>query len=176
MLKEEIVVRIKSILILSFVFLFVTCSASDNRSNAGADSAGLEKAPDFSVIDLDGNTLTNADLMGKVVLINFWATWCPPCRQEIPDFIEIYKELKDSGFVILGLAVSDRESNVRRFVKDQGINYPVAMAPDALVAAFQPGQYIPATIIVDPEGNIRDKHVGVMDKTKIERIFNEFKK
>ncbi|MBU4203444.1 MAG: hypothetical protein KKD59_05785, partial [Acidobacteria bacterium] len=60
--------------------------------------------------------------------------------------------------------------------KDQGINYPVAMAPDALVAAFQPGQYIPATIIVDPEGNIRDKHVGVMDKTKIERIFNEFKK
>ena len=72
--------------------------------------------------------------------------------------------------------MSDRESNVRRFVKDQGINYPVAMAPDELVAAFQPGQYIPTTIIMDTEGNIRDKHVGVMDKTKIKSIFNELKK
>jgi peroxiredoxin len=169
-------VKIKYVLILSFVFLFVTCTASDTRSNAKMESAGLVKAPDFSVIDLEGNTLTSADLLGKVVLINFWATWCPPCREEIPDFIEVYKELKDSGFIIIGLAVSDRESNVRRFVKDQGINYPVAMAPDELVAAFQPGQYIPTTIIMDTEGNIRDKHVGVMDKTKIESIFNELKK
>lgn len=158
------------------MFLFVYGSASNTGSNAGADAAGLEKAPDFSVTDLEGNTLNNADFLGKVVFINFWATWCPPCRQEIPDFIKAYEGLKDEGFVIIGLAVSDREPNVKRFVKDQGINYPVAMAPDAVVAAFQPGQYIPATIIVDPEGNIGDKHVGVMDTAMIERIFKEYKK
>ena len=162
--------------ILPILLLFVSCSAADKDLNTEKAAAGLGKAPEFSIVDLEGQSLTTADLKGKVVLINFWATWCPPCRQEIPDFIEAYKTLKDRGLVIIGLAVSDRESNVRRFVTDQGINYPVAMAPDSLVMAFEPGQYIPATIVVDTEGNIQDKHVGVMDTAMIERIFNDLKK
>ena len=124
---------------------------------APACSAPQEKtaAPDFTVSDLQGRTFSLADFKGKVLFLNFWATWCPPCRQEIPDFIAAYKDLKGGGLEIVGLSV-DRltAEELAEWVKDVGINYPVALATREHVRAFQPGDYIPTTLVIDPEGNI----------------------
>jgi cytochrome c biogenesis protein CcmG/thiol:disulfide interchange protein DsbE len=144
-------------------------------SNAITAAQG-EKAPDFALKDLKGNDVTLADYKGKVVFLNFWATWCPPCRQEIPDFIKAYEKHKNDGLIILGVAVSDKENSVKSFVERNKISYPVAMGDMKIVKDYEPGQYIPATIVIDRKGNIRDKHVGVMDMAMVEKIFQDLSK
>ncbi|HEX2695947.1 MAG TPA: TlpA disulfide reductase family protein [Acidobacteriota bacterium] len=131
-------------------------------------------APDFAIKDLKGKALSLADYKGKVLVLNFWATWCGPCRAEIPDFIEAYKENKARGLEILGVSV-DRMApdKLLAFVDKAGINYPVALADRAIVEDYGPGDYIPATIVVDGKGVIRLRHVGRLDKADLVKLFNE---
>ena len=133
-------------------------------------------APDFKIQDLQGRTLTLADYKGKVLVINFWATWCPPCRREIPDFIEAYAELKDRGLEILGVSVDDMAAPaLMEWVRKQGITYPVALATPEIVAAYEPGDYIPATIIVDRKGVIRFRQAELMTKAALVMLFEQYK-
>ena len=133
-------------------------------------------APDFTVTDLEGKTWRLADFKGKVLFLNFWATWCPPCREEIPDFIAAYKELRSQGLEIIGLSV-DRMTmeKLGEFTKDVGINYPVGLATQDQIRAFRPGDYIPSTLVIDPEGRIRHRHVGAMDKDTLAGLFKQYK-
>jgi cytochrome c biogenesis protein CcmG/thiol:disulfide interchange protein DsbE len=131
-------------------------------------------APDFALTDLSGNLVSLSDLKGKVVFVNFWATWCPPCRQEIPDFVEFYKEYKDKGAVILGVSVDKSPDKVRDFMDEYNINYPVVMATNQMVSDYKPGRYIPATIVIDTNGMIQDKKVGVMDKASLEYYMKQY--
>lgn len=134
-------------------------------------------APGFSVSDLEGNTLTLAGYKGKVLVLNFWATWCPPCREEIPDFIEAYKKHKADGLEILGLSVDQMPPDqVRAWSQKAGINYPVAMATRQIIADYRPGQYIPATIIIDRQGRIRHRHVALMDEATLIGLFKRYSK
>ncbi len=146
------------------------CSAPQDKT------ADKTPAPDFSVTDLQGRTLRLADFKGKVLFLNFWATWCPPCRQEIPDFISAYKDLRSEGLEIVGLSV-DRLSaeELGEWVKDVGINYPVGLATRDHIRAFQPGDYIPSTLVIDPDGNIRHRQVGALDKERLLELFNRYK-
>jgi len=135
-----------------------------------------QAAPDFTLIALDGTEVTLRDFEGKVLFLNFWATWCSPCRQEIPGFLEIYDKYKDEGLEILGVSLDRQGSDVvKPFAEKMKITYPLAMANNEIMQAYQPGQYIPATIIIDREGNIHNKHVGYMDKTQVEKMFLELK-
>ncbi len=131
-------------------------------------------APDFAIKDLKGKALSLADYKGKVLVLNFWATWCGPCRAEIPDFIEAYKENKPRGLEILGVSV-DRMApeKLLAFVDKAGINYPVALADRTIVEDYEPGDYIPATIVVDRKGIIRHRQVGQLDKAALVNLFNE---
>ena len=156
-----------AVLLTAILALSVSCSAQT------AD----KQAPDFTVVDLDGQTITSSQYQGKVLFLNFWATWCPPCRAEIPDFVDVTTTHKAKGLEILGISLDTKEkAAVQEFVKQFKINYPVVLETkkqtDKLLDDFQPGQFIPTTFVIDKKGRIRDKIVRAMDKEEILRIFN----
>ena len=135
-------------------------------------------APEFSLTDLSGNTVQLADYKGKVLFLNFWATWCPPCRAEIPDFVEAYTAQKANGLEILGISVDTKGKDaVVDFVKKNKINYPIVLESrektQKLIDDYQPGQYIPTTFIIDKSGRIRHKEVGVMDTQSVLKYFQQ---
>jgi thiol-disulfide isomerase/thioredoxin len=109
-------------------------------------------------------------------VINFWATWCPPCRKEIPDFIEAYKELKGQGLEILGVSVDDTTAPaLLEWTRKNGLNYPVALATPEIVTAYEPGDFIPATIVVDRKGLIRFRQSELMDKKTLVGLFEKYR-
>lgn len=134
-----------------------------------------ETAPDFALEDLEGNSVSLSSYKGKVLILNFWATWCPPCREEIPDFIKAYEEYKSEGLEILGVSV-DRitQKKLGDWVAKARINYPIVIATPKMVMDYEPGDYIPATIVIDREGLIRYRHVGLMDKETLIRLFKTY--
>ncbi|MCR4396844.1 MAG: TlpA family protein disulfide reductase [Candidatus Saccharicenans sp.] len=163
-----------------FVFIMIALLALNpacKKETAGgnprlAPASSAQAAPDFRVTSLDGQELGLTSLKGKIILVNFWATWCPPCRAEIPDFIEAYSELKDRGLEILGFSVDDLpEADLKAFVNKAGMNYPIALVGQEIVAAFKPGQYIPTSIFIDRNGRLRYKHVGRLSKDDLVKIF-----
>jgi len=140
------------------------------------DSSSI--APDFRVTDLTGKTISLSDYRGKVLFLNFWATWCPPCRAEIPDFIEAYAEQKANGLEILGISVDTAgKSAVTAFVEKYKINYPVVLETKEntgkIVEDYRPGQFIPTTFVIDKTGRIRHKQVGAVDKETLLKYFSQ---
>jgi len=136
------------------------------------------QAPDFKVTDLTGKSISLSDYKGKVLFLNFWATWCPPCRAEIPDFIEVYGEHKSKGLEILGISLDSKgKETIVAFVDKYKINYPVVLetknTTEKLIDDYQPGQFIPTTIIIDKQGRIRNKQVGQMSKEMLLKHFQQ---
>jgi thiol-disulfide isomerase/thioredoxin len=124
--------------------------------------------PAFSVTDLEGRTINSADLRGKVVLMNFWATWCPPCRAEIPDLIKLQQKYRDQ-LVIIGISEDEAPAEtVKAFVADQKMNYPVAMTSAELRKVFRGVSALPTTFVIDKDGKLAQKHVGLLNAANTE--------
>jgi thiol-disulfide isomerase/thioredoxin len=122
-----------------------------------------DSAPEFKLTGLDGKPVTLADSKGKVILLNFWATWCGPCRAEIPDLVELQKKYKDR-LQILGLVVDDDDQDaIHKFVEKFGINYPVAAATDDIRIQYGGIPALPTSFVLDAEGHIVQKHEGLRD-------------
>lgn len=120
-----------------------------------------DQAPDFKMDDLDGKPLSLAAARGKVILLNFWATWCGPCRAEIPDLIELQKKYGDS-LQIIGLDVDDDDiAEVKKFVAKNGINYPVGMATNEIRIEYGGVAALPTSFVLDKEGRVVQKHEGL---------------
>lgn len=121
-----------------------------------------DAAPEFKLTDLQDKPVTLTEYRGKVVFLNFWATWCGPCRAEVPDLIALQKQFEDR-LQIIGLDVDDDESDVKQFVKEMGIDYPVVMASDEVRMAYGGIPALPTSFVLDPEGRIVQKHTGYSD-------------
>jgi len=122
-----------------------------------------DPAPEFKLNGLDGKPVTLAGSRGKITLLNFWATWCGPCRAEIPDLIELQNKYKDR-LQILGLVVDDDDADaIKEFAEKFGINYPVAIASDAIRFQYGGIAALPTSFVLDAEGRIVQKHEGLRD-------------
>jgi peroxiredoxin len=156
------------ILIPLVLVLFVYANA-EMTGNSGKE---YPQAPEFTLEDLKGNKISLSDLSGKVVFLNVWATWCGPCKREIPDFIEAYDQYKDKGLEIIGISV-DRisQSRVLQFIEKYKINYPVAMTTSKLTKDYGPFTMIPVTIIIDTKGKIRHRQIGQVNKKFVDNWF-----
>jgi peroxiredoxin len=117
-------------------------------------------APDFTLAGTDGKTVTLSDYRGQVVLLHFWATWCPPCRAAIPHEMELQKKYGPKGFTVLGLSLDRNPEDLTRFLDRQELNYPVLLVDDATRAAYGGVPTVPLTILVDRTGRIRKKALG----------------
>jgi cytochrome c biogenesis protein CcmG/thiol:disulfide interchange protein DsbE len=122
-----------------------------------------DAAPDFKLKDFSGKELSLAESRGKVILLNFWATWCGPCRAEIPTLVKLQERYKDQ-LQIIGLVVDeDEEDPVRHVVTAEGINYPVAMAPTEVRVQYGGITALPSVFVIDKEGRVVQKHVGLFN-------------
>jgi len=156
-----------SLLGVEALYYFAAPQDPDQKALARWDGV---PAPDFSVSTLDGQVIQLSGLKGRRVILNFWATWCPPCRQELPDFIRLRTEAP-TNVVILGLSGED-EDTLKRFVKDNGINYPIA-ALKSIPSPYQDIAKIPVTMVVDRNGVIQHAVLGAQSFETLSRFAAE---
>jgi peroxiredoxin len=120
-------------------------------------------APDFELLDLDGELFRLSDHRGKVLVLNFWATWCPPCRAEIPSFIRLQNEFREEGVLFVGISLDEEGAEaVAPFADARAINYPLLMHGHRAAAAYGGVGAIPTTILVDRAGRVRFRHEGFL--------------
>ncbi|HPG39770.1 MAG TPA: TlpA disulfide reductase family protein [bacterium] len=128
-----------------------------------------QPAFEFSVSGLNGNSISLDNYKGKVLLLDFWDTWCPPCKAEIPHFIELYSQYQGEGLEILGVAFGREGTEaLTSFIAEYQINYPNALANEEIVNGFGDITSIPTTFLIDRNGNIYKKYVGYQDKSVFE--------
>lgn len=133
-------------------------------------SAEEERAPNFSLKTIDGKIVQLSDFKGKVVVVNFWGTWCPPCRNEIPDFVKIYNTYKEKGLVIIGIAVQSPPAQIKNLIKEYKITYPVVIGDRKVASQYGGIRGIPTTFFINRQGCIVKKHVGLLEKDVFEKI------
>ena len=164
-------------------------SATDKTSNEEEAPASDEKAPsviqfvkdprpapEFTLKEINGGTINSADYHGKVILVNFWATWCPPCRAELPDLIALQDKYKDK-LQIIGLSDDTGPiDDVKTFVKEHKINYPIALATPELESKFGGVMGLPTSFLVNTDGKVMQKHIGLRNPklydTEIRALLN----
>jgi thiol-disulfide isomerase/thioredoxin len=126
-------------------------------------------APDFTLQSLDGKSMRLSDFRGKAVLLNFWATWCGPCKIEMPWFIELQKQYQAQGLQIVGVAMDDSsKEDIARFAQEMGVNYPVLIGKEAVGDAYGGVPALPESFFIGRDGKIVDKIIGLKGKSEIE--------
>jgi peroxiredoxin len=128
------------------------------------------KAPDFTLTSVDGRKVKLSDYRGKAVLLNFWATWCPPCKVEMPWFEDLQRQYAKDGLVVLGVAMDDSEpASIAKFATQLGVNYLVLLGTDQVSDDYGDVQYLPTTFYINRNGAIVDKMTGLLQRTDIEQ-------
>jgi len=151
---------------LMAVLFLSGCSSLERPVKAAIKPAANRKpAPDFTLKDSDGKAVKLSDFKGKVVLLNFWATWCGPCKIEIPWFVEFERNYKDKGLVVLGVSMDEEGwEAVKPFIGRHQINYRVLLGDDMTAAKYGGVDSLPTTFMVDKEGRTAAIHVGLVSK------------
>ncbi len=160
---------LKVFAVMFVIFMVGACSGSS------ALEVGQE-APDFTTAESDGKDMKLTDFKGKVIILNFFATWCPPCRSEIPDFIELQKAYGDQGLAIIGVSKED-VSTVKNFVESAGINYAVFVDTKGVAYdVYGPIRGVPTTFIIDKDFKIRQIYIGARPRPVFEKDIKELLK
>jgi thiol-disulfide isomerase/thioredoxin len=147
-------------------------SRAPKPANAPANSgksAQPQTAPDFTLKSIDGQPVTLSSFRGKVVLLDFWATWCTPCRSEIPRFIEWQQKYRDKGFVVLGVSMDDSSKDAANYAREMKMTYPVVMATSDVADSYGGVLGLPVNLLISRDGRIISKDVGATDLNALEK-------
>jgi len=154
--------------VFSLAALFLRPAFSSAGQTNQTESNQL--APGWELPDLDGKAIHSTDFKDQVVVLDFWATWCPPCRAEIPDFIELQHKYAAQGLTVIGISVDQSDlKTVKSFAQKMGINYPVVLADNKIVDTFGGIDGLPTTFIINRTGHIVEQHLGFTPPITIEK-------
>jgi thiol-disulfide isomerase/thioredoxin len=153
---------------MASLLLGVCFAAAGARTAFAAESLLNKKAPEFARKDLSGGNLDLASLRGKVVLLDFWATWCAPCQLEMPRFVQWQRQYGPQGFQVIGISMDDDPALVRRLLAKLKLNYPVAMGDEKLGHLYGGVLGLPLTYLIDRDGEVRARFQGEPDLKMIE--------
>src|SRR2546428_2989408 len=157
-------------MLVSLMLIFGLHMSRRSSDSTASKTAGMtgQPAPDFALQALDGKTVHLSDFRGKAVLLNFWATWCQPCKIEMPWFVELQKQYGPGGLQVLGIAMDDASpEDIGKFAKDLGVNYPVLIGKEAVGDAYGGIPFMPETFYIGRDGKVVDKVVGLIGKSEI---------
>jgi cytochrome c biogenesis protein CcmG/thiol:disulfide interchange protein DsbE len=137
-------------------------------SSLVGDVRGIS-APNFELTSLDGKKVKLSDYRGKAVLLNFWATWCGPCKVEMPWFVDLQKKYANDGLVVLGIAMDDSEApKIAEFASEMGVNYPVLLGTDKVSEQYGNVEFLPTSFYINRDGKFVGKGVGLIDRKEVE--------
>lgn len=156
------------LIVVGGLYFYIGSKDKTEKKNVEQTSQGVQignRAPDFSLTTLDGRMVKLSDYRGKVVILNFWATWCPPCKAEVPEFERFYQEHHSDSIEILAVDITSQEKSkeaVSDFIKSYGISYQIVLDETGAAADLYRISAIPTTYIIDAQGIIRQKVTGAM--------------
>lgn len=166
-----------------FLVLLPSLGGCSSSPESGSESSAGDEtslfAFDFQLNDIEGAPHSKADYAGKVIVADIWGTWCPPCRMEIPHFVELQEELGDQGLQMIGITdeqESDPEvaiAQIRAFTESQPVNYPLLLATPETIGQVPDFQGYPTTLFIDRKGNVRLKIVGYTEKSELKAIITK---
>ena len=156
-----------SVLALAIAGAYLASHRAGHYSR-GPETISLAKPHDVLLTDLDGNHFRTSDYRDKVILVNFWAAWCAPCAEEIPQFVAMQNKYRDQGLQVVGVSVEDIESELRAFCARNHVNYPVVPGDQAVADSFGGVLGLPTTVLIGRDGVIYKKYAGATDFTALE--------
>jgi thiol-disulfide isomerase/thioredoxin len=161
--------RVSLVAVIALALAGGSCGSPKSVSAAVKPEKDRRTAPEFSLKDSQGRPVKLSDFKGKVVLLNFWATWCGPCKIEIPWFIDFEKRYKDRGFAVVGISMDeDGWETVKPYLEEKKINYRVMIGSDALADLYGGVQSLPTSFMLDQQSRIASVHVGLVSKSTYE--------
>lgn len=166
-MKRDPVVLIIIAMVVALMLVFTFKLTRHSKPSSAAQTNA--PAPDFTLQSLDGKTVRLSDYRGKAVVLNFWATWCGPCKIEMPWFVDLQKQYGPSGVQFLGVAMDDASTkDIAEFAQSMNVNYPILIGKEAVGDAYGGVQFLPETFYLDRNGKIVDKAFGLKGRGEIE--------
>lgn len=171
-MKRDPVILIVVAIVISLMLVFGIQKARHGNSSpsiGGTSKLQGQPAPDFSLAALDGKTVKLSDFRGKAVLLNFWATWCEPCKIEMPWFVDLQKKYGPQGLQVIGVAMDDASpKEIGEFAQKMSVNYPVLVGKEAVGDQYGGIPYLPSTFYISRDGKVVDRVFGLVSRSEIE--------
>jgi len=164
--RNPLVLFFVAAIVAAMLFAGIRIARNNRASGLGKGQLVGSLAPDFELPALDGKPLKLSDLRGKAVLLNFWATYCGPCKIEMPWFVELQKEYGPQGFQIVGVAMDDASTDdIAKFARQMGVNYPVLIGKDSVADSYGGVSVLPTTFFVDRDGKLIAREFGLQSRS-----------
>ncbi len=167
--KRDPVIIIVVVMVITFMLVFGIRKSRRASPTTPATTTGMKVSPDFTLQSLDGKAVHLSDFRGKAILLNFWATWCEPCKVEMPWIVDLQKKYASKGLQVVGVAMDDASPDeISKFTQQMGVNYPVVIGKDEVADSYGGLPFLPTTFYIGRDGKIVDKVLGIKGRGEIE--------